>query len=220
MDGDLTGGKTTNSSRAASPTPIIGIIGPPCSGKSTVARHLQTLGGVWLNADEIAKDQLHQPDVIAELTSLFGSSIQMADGSLSRKRLADLVFGDDEASLIRLRQLESVLHPRTRTILHAQITKAKTDGQPFVILDIPLLLESGYRDTCDEVWCLQVDRERHLELLRSRGWDQAELERRNARQWSWERKQAASTRVLSNNGTEDDLRHLAESELAAVLRSQ
>ncbi|MFG0267236.1 MAG: dephospho-CoA kinase [Rhodopirellula sp. JB055] len=219
MSGDQMSRKTTNGSHPASPTPIIGIIGPPCSGKSTVARHLESLGGVWLNADEIAKNQLHQLDVIAELKSLLGDSIQMPDGSLSRKRLADLVFGEDDDSLARLRQLESVLHPRTRAILHSQIAAAKKDGQPFVILDVPLLLESGYRNTCDEVWCLQVDPERHLELLRSRGWNQAELERRNARQWSWERKQSASTRVLANNGTEDDLRHLVESELASALES-
>ncbi|WDQ18923.1 dephospho-CoA kinase [Rhodopirellula sp. P2] len=210
------GPETTHDSQSASPTPIIGVIGPPCSGKSTVARHLESLGGVWLNADEIAKSQLHQPDVIAELKLLFGDSIQTSDGSLSRERLADLVFGDDETSLARLRQLEGVLHPRTRTILQSRIADAKTEGQPFVILDVPLLLESGYGDTCDEVWCLQVDPERHLELLRSRGWDQTELERRTARQWSWERKRAASNRVLSNNGTEADLRRLVESELAVL----
>ncbi|KLU03901.1 Dephospho-CoA kinase [Rhodopirellula islandica] len=210
------GPETNNDSQSASLTPIIGVIGPPCSGKSTVARHLESLGGVWLNADEIAKSQLHEPEVIAELRSLFGDSIQTTDGSLSRQRLADLVFGDDEDSLARLRQLEGVLHPRTRTILQARIATARTEGKPFVILDVPLLLESGYRDTCDEVWCLQVDPERHLELLGSRGWDLAELERRSARQWSWERKRAASTRVLSNNGTPDDLRRLVESELAVL----
>lgn len=205
-------------SKPAPATPIIGVIGPPCSGKSTVARHLESLGGVWLNADEIAKSQLSEPDVIAELKSLFGDSIQLADGSLSRSRLADLVFGGDESSHARLRQLESVLHPRTRTILQTRIAKAKSDRNPFVILDVPLLLESGYRDTCDEVWCLQVDPEKHQKLIASRGWDMDELERRNARQWSWERKQLASTRVIPNNGTADELRQLVEKELAFVLR--
>ncbi|PHQ33650.1 dephospho-CoA kinase [Rhodopirellula bahusiensis] len=209
-----------NDSQPASSTPIIGIIGPPCSGKSTVARHLESLGGVWLNADEIAKSQLDEPDVIAELKSLLGDSIQLSDGSLSRSRLADLVFGEDENSLARLRQLESVLHPRTRKILEARIADAKSDQQPFVILDVPLLLESGYRDTCDEVWCLQVDPARHEELLRSRGWDTDELERRSSRQWSWERKRSASTRVIPNNGTEDDLHRFVESQLDSVLRSE
>lgn len=203
-----------------SSTPIIGVIGPPCSGKSMVARHLESLGGVWLNADEIAKSQLSEPDIIHELKSLFGDSIQMADGSLSRSRLADLVFGDDENSHARLRQLEGVLHPRTRTILQSEIAKAKSDRRPFVILDVPLLLESGYRETCDEVWCLQVAPERHQKLLASRGWNMDELERRNARQWSWDRKRSASTRVIPNNGTLDELRRLVESELASVLQSK
>lgn len=201
-------------------TPIIGVIGPPCSGKSTVARHLESLGGVWLNADEIAKSQLSDSAVIGELKSLFGDSIQTADGSLSRSRLADLVFGDDEASHARLRQLEGILHPRTRKILQSEIAKAKSERRPFVILDVPLLLESGYRDTCDEVWCLQVNPDRHQQLLASRGWNTEELERRNARQWSWQRKQSASTRVISNNGTEEKLRRLVESELASVLQSK
>ena len=104
--------------------------------------------------------------------------------------------------------------------LQSEIAKAKSDRRPFVILDVPLLLESDYRETCDEVWCLQVDPDRHQELLASRGWDAEELKRRNARQWSWERKRLASTRVIPNNGTEEELRRLVESELASTLQSR
>lgn len=200
-------------------TPIIGIIGPPCSGKSTVARHLESLGGIWLNADEIAKDQLTKPDVIEKLIAMFGGVIQSDDGTLSRPRLADLVFGDDEASLGRLRQLESVLHPRTRTVLHERIQEAAAKDALFVILDVPLLLENGWQSECDEIWCLRVSPEQHGKLIEARSWDATELQRRGARQWSWQRKEKASTRVIENDGSVDDLHRRVGEAITDALRN-
>ncbi|MCC9641377.1 dephospho-CoA kinase [Rhodopirellula sp. JC740] len=186
--------------------PIIGVIGPPCSGKSTVAKHLQSRGGEWINADLIAKQQLDCPDVIQELTERLGSSIVTDDGTISKKHLADLVFGDDADSFARLRVLESVVHPRTRRAIHDRIAEAARQERPFVILDIPLLIESGYQSICDEVWCMEISAEHHQRLLAERGWDDSELQRRAARQLPWKEKAAASTRVLRNEGTLADLK--------------
>jgi dephospho-CoA kinase len=187
-------------------TIVIGIIGPPCSGKSTVAEVVQSRGGVWLNADTIAKQQLHQPDVIEQLVDCFGPGIRDADGGLSRPRIADLVFGDDAASQQRLKQLESIVHPRTRAIIREHLAQATLRGTPYVILDVPLLLESGWKDECDEVWCVQIEPQRHAALLAARGWDAEELARRQRRQLPWSEKRRQSTWVIENNGTVEQLR--------------
>jgi len=187
-------------------TRVIGIIGPPCSGKSTVAQFLQSFGGVWLNADTIAKEQLLEPEVIDQLVAEFGDQILNSGGTLSRERIADLVFGESEASQTRLKKLESVVHPRTREVIREALAKAVADQAAYVILDVPLLLESGWQDECDEVWSLHVSPDRHQRLLDARGWDLAELKRREKRQLSWDEKQRRSDWVIENDGSVEDLR--------------
>ncbi|WP_404308658.1 dephospho-CoA kinase [Neorhodopirellula lusitana] len=181
----------------------IGIIGPPCSGKSTVAEQLVRLGGVWINADVIAKDQLEVPEVIDSLVGLLGTSILDDSGRLSRPSIASLVFGEDDASQTRLKQLEAIIHPRTREVIDAEIERA-VDSR-FIILDVPLLLERDWDSICDEVWCLTISPERHRELLNARGWDLAELERREKRQLPWAQKQSRADWVIENNGTKEEL---------------
>lgn len=187
-------------------TLVIGIIGPPCSGKSTVARIIESRGGVWIDADTIAKKQLGEPEVITALVACFGADILASDGSISRGRIADLVFGDDEESHQRLKALESVIHPRTHKEIQSQMRDAVAQAVPYVILDIPLLLESGWEHDCDQVWCMHIAPDRHAELLAARGWSPAELARREQRQLPWEEKRRRSTWVIENNGTIDELR--------------
>lgn len=198
------------------PTFVIGIIGPPCSGKSTVARIIESRGGVWIDADAIAKKQLVEPEVIAALGASFGSNILASDGSISRGRIADLVFGEDEESHRRLKVLESIIHPRTHKIIESQLRDAIVRKVPYVILDVPLLLESGWERECDQVWCMHIAPERHAELLAARGWSPDELARREQRQLPWEEKRRRSTWVIENDGTVDELRDQVIMALAAT----
>lgn len=196
---------TTSNEAEASRPRIIGIIGPPCSGKSTVAQILQSHGGVWINADTIAKEQLGDPGVINELVERFGTSIRQSDGTLSRPVIADLVFGDDAESIRRLEELEAIIHPRTRLAIGERISQATNRGVSLVVLDVPLLIESGWDSQCDEVWCLKIDPTRQAELLAARGWDLDELKRRQRRQLPWQEKEKRSTTVIVNDGTLGEL---------------
>lgn len=200
------------------PTFVIGIIGPPCSGKSTVARIIDSRGGLWIDADLIAKQQLVEPEVIAALVASFGTGIRASDGAISRGRIADLVFGDDEESHRRLKVLESIIHPRTHEIIESQLRDAIERKVPYVILDVPLLLESGWEQECDQVWCMHIAPERHAELLAARGWSPTELARREQRQLPWEEKRRRSDWVIDNNGTVDELRDQVIKALAATSR--
>lgn len=204
--------KTANSTR------VIGIIGPPCSGKSTVARIVESRGGRWIDADAIAKAQLVDPEVIAALVARFGNDILASNGSISRGRIADLVFGDDEESRQRLTALESIVHPRTHQIIESQLHRAIANEIPYVILDVPLLLESGWEHDCDQVWCMHIAPERHEKLLAARGWSAAELARREKRQLPWEEKRRRSTWVIENNGSVEELRDQVIKVLDAMSR--
>lgn len=186
-------------------TRVIGIIGPPCSGKSTVARQIESMGGVWLDADKIAKEQLTRSDVIDAVVREFGAGVLLDDGTLSREKIADLVFGSSDESKARLKTLESIVHPRTRQEIRTALQAAREHRAEYVILDVPLLLESGWQSDCDEVWCLSVPPDRHQALLAARGWDLDELKRREKRQLPWDEKRRRSDWVIENDGSIDEL---------------
>jgi dephospho-CoA kinase len=76
---------------------VLGIVGSPAGGKSTVAAYLQELGATWINADQIARGVLEEDEVQQQLIDHFGSDIAASDGRIDRSKLASRVFGDDDA---------------------------------------------------------------------------------------------------------------------------
>lgn len=198
-------------------TVVIGIIGPPCSGKSTIARAVERQGGLWIDADTIAKEQLDDPEVIQQVVQAIGPSILEPDGSLSRAELANQVFGQDEASRRRLKKLESIVHPRTRTVIRSRVDAAKSSNTPVVILDVPLLIESGWDEHCDEVWCVDIPADKHAVLLNARGWTQDELQRRQQRQLPIVEKRQRADWIIVNDSTPEELQERVANRLEKVL---
>ena len=191
----------------------IGLIGPPCSGKSTVAAALvQTRAATWLDADEIAKSMLDRPEIRDRLVETFGRSI-LVDDQISRPALASLVFGRDESSARRLKQLESIVHPPTHAELHRRRDAAIADGAAIILLDIPLLLESGWRAHCDEIWCLRVPEAKQRELVAARGWTWDQWQRRAAKQIPQSTKESIASRIVVNDGMMEDLTRQITNEL-------
>ncbi len=88
---------------------VIGLTGGIGSGKSTVSQFLSELGANVLDADKVGH-QCYQPGTEAwkDVVDAFGEEIVAPDGSIDRKKLGAIVFGDPEA-LIRLNQ---IMHPR------------------------------------------------------------------------------------------------------------
>ncbi len=121
---------------------VLGIVGSPAGGKSTVARHLQDLGATWINADQIARGVLEQERRPAGAATPLWPEIAGNDGRIDRSRLASRVFGDDDTKRLALTYLESVIHPRTRRIITADLMAAKRAGTAVAVLDVPLLFES------------------------------------------------------------------------------
>ncbi|WP_442507996.1 dephospho-CoA kinase [Novipirellula sp. SH528] len=184
---------------------IVGIVGAPAGGKSTVARYLQGLGATWVNADLIAREVLNRPQVVAKLVERFGSEIADAEGEINRLRLAEVVFGDDDASRAALNYLESLTHPPTRNEILKQIRQSEAQGIHVLVLDVPLLFESKWDRACDEIWCVDSPWTHRLKRAEERGWDAAQLAKRETNQLSIEEKRRLSHRVLRNDGSLEDL---------------
>src|SRR6202048_1894305 len=119
---------------------IIGLTGGIGSGKSTVSAMLRELGATVVDADEGARAvvQPGQP-ALDEIRERFGEEVFDADGSLDRERLADLVFSNERAR----EDLNAITHPRVRAWMAERMQAAAEAGAPAVVLDIPLLFESG-----------------------------------------------------------------------------
>ena len=191
--------------RRRSETPritVIGLAGGVGAGKSTVAAILASLGCLVLDADAQVRALLDTPEVRDQLVGWWGGSILGGDGMVDRKAVAAIVFAGPE----QLRRLESLLHPRVIQAQREAIEGADPKVTPAVVLDVPLLFEAGMDSACDAV--IFVDTPEPLRLARvrsSRGWDEAELARRQASQWPMETKKAKSSFVVMNAGDRTDL---------------
>jgi dephospho-CoA kinase len=140
-------------------TYIVGLTGGIGSGKSAAAQVFGELGITVIDTDAIAH-ALTAPGgaAMAPIRAAFGEDYLNPAGALARERMRDLVFAD----AAKKRQLESILHPMIR----AQTSElVQTASSPYVILMVPLLVESGdYRRRCQRI--LVVDCAEELQLAR------------------------------------------------------
>ena len=199
---------------------ILGVVGAPAGGKSTVARRLQELGAGWIDADKIAHSVLELDDVQEQIIGHFGREITDAEGRIDRSKLASRVFGDDDAKRAALTYLEGVIHPRTRLIITAKLRELEQNGTVVAILDVPLLFEGGWDRTCDEIWCVDSPRELRLERAKDRGWTAEELSRREANQQDIENKKRQSSVVIDNSGSLEQLYETIDQRWGLLIQRQ
>lgn len=125
--------------------PVIGLTGPTGAGKSTVATAFRKLGCTIVDADRVARTVVSRPDCLAELKDAFGSDIARPGGSLDRQKLARRAFSSPENT----RKLDGITHPAILAECRKQIEAALAAECKAVILDAPLLFESGTQSLCD-----------------------------------------------------------------------
>ena len=180
----------------------IGLIGGVASGKSAVAAGLARRGAVVFDADKIGHAMLQRPAVRDELVARWGAGILDGAGQVSRPAVAKLVFGDSHEAKANLESLEQLLHPLIRAQIEAEIRQLPDGEAPAVVIDAPLLIESGWHVICQAI--LFIDCPREVRLARAqqhRGWSLEEFDRREAAQMPISQKQAVATHVIDNGGT-------------------
>ncbi len=180
----------------------LGLTGGIGSGKSTVSAMLEERGAVVVDADRIVR-ALQEPGepVFEAMVEAFGAGIVAQDGTLDRQAVADIVFDDDEA----LKTLNGIVHPAVGAAIAERLVElAETDE--VVILDIPLLVESG-RDDMAAVIVVDVDPDLAVErLVEHRGFSEEDARSRMSRQVSREDRLAKADVVVDNSGSLDHLR--------------
>lgn len=191
---------------------VIGLTGNIGSGKTTVSRILQEeMGCVCLNADLIGR-LVAEPggEAYAELTAAFGGEYFLADGSLNRPKMAELVFNDKQA----LNKLDGIIHPAVYRHLQREIAAIRQrDPKQVVIVEAALLIEADYLDLLDELWLVWADDEVRLPRVMTRdGLTREQALSRMRNQLPQAEKAKYAKYILHNNSDEKKLR----SELLAV----
>ncbi len=180
--------------------PVIGLVGGVGSGKSLVARQFAELGCGVVDADQLARDAYADPSVREQIVQWWGKDVMKPDGSLDRRRIASIVF-DAPAEKTRL---EELIHPRVFTGRQALHKRFEADPAVVAIVeDCPLLLEVGLDEQCDAVVFVDAPREHRLaRVTATRGWDEAELDRREKNQIGLDKKADRADYVLKNDAGE------------------
>lgn len=175
----------------------VGLTGGIGSGKSAVAARLVERGAVLIDADQIAREVVAPGSPgLAEIVAAFSDRVLDADGALDRAALGAVVFADEAAR----RRLEAITHPRVRARTAELTAAAPPDA--VVVNDVPLLVEVGLAPTYHLVVVVQAAVSTRLDrLVRTRGMDRADAERRIAAQADDDRRRAAADVVLTNDAS-------------------
>lgn len=202
---------------------VLGLTGGIGSGKTAVADMLGELGAALVDTDAIAH-QLTAPGgaAIAALRQAFGAEVIAADGALDRAAMRQRAFTDASAKV----RLEAILHPLIGTESERCCAEAMAAGAPYVVLVVPLLVESKrYRERVARV--LVVDCAEETQVLRVMARShlpRAEVLRIMAAQATRSERLAAADDVIVNDSDMETLRQRVERlhggylELAAKLR--
>jgi dephospho-CoA kinase len=176
----------------------IAITGGAGTGKSTVARMFQELGAEVLDADAMAREAVAvgKPAWV-ELRRVYGADFFHENGELNRSRLAQVVFADPEAR----GRLDGLIHPRVEAELQARVAELARRGVPLVLVEVPLLFETGREAAFNRVIVVaapEADQIRRLRARDHRG--EAEIRGILAAQWPQADKIARGDYVVDNGG--------------------
>ncbi|WP_107995979.1 dephospho-CoA kinase [Trichococcus paludicola] len=178
---------------------ILGLTGSIATGKSTVAKLFLSAGIPVVDADLGARAVvLPGAPGLADIIEHFGEAYLLPDGTLDRKRLGALIFSDRE----KRKELDALLKERINDWIQAEKERYISEGHNLIVLDIPLLYEGGYEDSCDAVMVVYVPEALQFQRLMSRNHlDAEEAARRMQSQLSIEKKKELADFVIDNSGT-------------------
>ena len=175
---------------------VIGITGGVGCGKSTVMSIMkEKYGFVLLEADKIGH-MLMEPGqkVYEKIVAHFGEGILTLDKCIDRKKLGEIVFANET----ELEYLNSLIHPGVRDYIEHRLQNAAADEK--ILIESAILVESGYKDICDEIWYIYADEEvRRDRLKKSRGYTDEKVDSVINNQFTDEEFRENADRVINND---------------------
>lgn len=177
----------------------IGITGNIGSGKTTVSKLFEILGIPVFYADEAAKTLMITDELlITAIKQTFGNKAYFADGTLNRKYIADIVFNDDA----QLAKLNGLVHPAVFKAFD-NWAAAMADDAPYVLKEAAVLFESASYKHCDKAIMVTAPLDMRIKRVTQRDKiTREEVLKREARQFTEEKKIQLADYVIHNDGSE------------------
>jgi dephospho-CoA kinase len=175
-----------------------GLTGGIASGKSTIARILASLGCVTVDADDIVA-RLYRPGQAGHeaLVRTYGCGILLPDGTIDRRKLADIGFASDESA----KALNALIHPlvvaEEADLIAAEDQRA---GDRIIVVEATLLIESGGAERYDRIVVVDVDPETQMARAVARGMRPEDVARRIAYQMPRAERLRYADYVIDNSG--------------------
>lgn len=178
---------------------VLGLTGGIASGKSTVSRLFQENNNLVIDADNVSREVVKPGTIgLEKIVNSFGKSILLEDGSLDRKKLGAIIFGNS----VKREQLNTILQGEIRQNIECQIEEAKTKKIPLVVVDVPLLYEANYDRLMDKIMVVYVPESIQLtRLMKRNDLTKDEALSRIQSQMPIEEKKAKADWVIDNSGT-------------------
>jgi dephospho-CoA kinase len=189
---------------------VLGLTGSVAMGKSTTARFFAEEGVPVHDADSVVH-RLYEGDAVPVIEAAFPGTT--AGGKIDRVKLGSRVMGD----LAALRQLEAIVHPLVQDAERRFLAEAEAKGAPVVVLDIPLLFETGGDSRVDAVVVATAPAEvQRARVLERPGMTVQRLEAMLARQMPDSEKRLRADFVVDTSRGFDDARAQVRAILAKV----
>lgn len=186
---------------------VVGLTGNIACGKSSLAKRLAEYGIPILDSDEVTQQLYQDPLVQKEIKTIFGT--------LDKKEIATMVFGDNAEAQQRRKQLEAIIHPRVEKRFREWLTENKS--QELLINVLPLLFEAGLESRYDYIVTVICDEAKQIERLKKRNPELTaeQMQKRIKSQMPQQIKAAKSDFVLDNSGSLAEL----DNELTKLLEA-
>jgi len=188
---------------------VVGLTGGIASGKSTVSRMFEQAGIPVICSDELAREVVRPGSQgLAEIRRIFGDAVLDYEGKLDREATARLVFQDRSKRKI----LESIIHPRVAEEQNKRLRTLERQGHSIVIVDVPLLYETGWERFVDLVVVVYVPRHVQEERLVNRdGMSVEDARSRLDAQMPIDEKKRLADRLVDNGNTLEHTHRQVES---------
>lgn len=203
--------------RSQGPFLLVGLTGGIATGKSTVTEIFRRLGCVIIDADVLAREVVEPGEpALTRIVEAFGRGVLRPDGTLDRKALGAIVFGDAD----KRRRLEAITHPEIRARLDQRLAELAAQGfEGIVVFDAPVMIESGNYRTMDRLVVVVTDEATQAARLIARdGLTREEAARRITSQMPVAEKAKLADYVIDNRGdraaTEEQTRRVHAALLA------
>ena len=188
---------------------VIGLAGGSGSGKTTVSALFSKYNILPINTDQIYHELTSaQTQCLSSIVDEFGKGVLNDFGTLDRKALSAIVFSNPE----KMGRLNTIAHYYVLCAVRDIISTASVRGYRGVIVDAPLLFESGFDKECDLIVAVIASKERRIERIVARdGIAVSDAEKRIAIQLSDEFLSSRADFIITNNASYDELKQQVES---------